>query len=164
MPYRGTPPYGHLVNTTTFLCPKQIEIPVIFLVLRLHFHGLKVVVLMRFHCSLCIFYFCKNTVRQCTRQTDWSQIPDVVLLRFPCCFQKISTGGKPCLKIFPLFLAASAASLEIVTVIIIIIQHTLLLVIKITEIHKSLKLVQCHVTAKRYMYLQAEKYMTCTLH
>ena len=119
---------------------------------------------MGFHCSLCIFYFCKNTVRQCTRQTDWSQIPDVVLLRFPCCFQKISTGGKPCLKIFPLFLAASAASLEIVTIIIIIIQHTLLLVIKITEIHKSLKLVQCHVTAKRYMYLQTEKYMTCTLH
>lgn len=38
-------------------------------------------------------------------------IPDVDnVLLLPCCFQKITTGGKPGLRIFPFFLAASAAS------------------------------------------------------
>ena len=32
--YSGIPPYGHLVITTTFLCPERIESPVISLVLQ----------------------------------------------------------------------------------------------------------------------------------
>ena len=30
----GTPPYDHIINTTTFLLPKRIESPVIYLVLQ----------------------------------------------------------------------------------------------------------------------------------